>query len=308
MKQHYIFKKLMLVVLLSFCTTAIAQQTPGYTQYMYNAMALNPGYTSSVENLEANLLYRSQWVGIDGAPKTANFSLLSPFSFQRMGIGLNVVNDRIGPAVETLATVNYAYNVPISLLHNLALGVNAGGKFLDIDWSKGRQIQSNDPVFGKNISELKPVLGAGIYFYTEKYFIGLSVPNFIRAKYFDDVQQAHTVDSFHYYLMAGYVFDISHAVKFKPSVLVRAVQGAPISYDVSANFMFHSKFTLGASYRWDDAISGLAGFQISNSIFIGYAYDYSVTDLAKYNKGSHEIVLRFRLLDRFSTIKSPRFF
>ncbi|UYW02009.1 type IX secretion system membrane protein PorP/SprF [Flavobacterium agricola] len=308
MRQLYTIKNILVFAILNCCSFAYAQQTPGYTQYMYNTMAINPGYTSSVESAEVNLLYRTQWVGLDGAPKTANFSALTPFSYERMGIGLNVVNDRIGPANETLATVNYAYNVRLSLLHNLALGVNAGAKFMNIDWSKGRRIEDADPVFGKNINDLKPVVGAGIYFYTDKYYVGLAVPNFVRSNYYDDIQQAHVVDALHYYLIAGYVFNLSSSVKFKPSAMVRAVQGAPLSYDLSANFMFHDKFTIGASYRWDDSVSGLAGFQVSDAIFIGYAYDYTTTNLVKYNHGSHEIMLKFRLLDKHKTIKSPRFF
>jgi type IX secretion system PorP/SprF family membrane protein len=308
MKQIFTNKIVLLIAAFGICSLAKAQQTPAYTQYMYNTMSINPGYTSSVENLEANLLYRTQWVGIEGAPKTGNFSILTPFSYERMGIGLNIVNDQIGPANQTIATANYAYNVPISLLHTLAVGVNAGASFMHIDWSKGKRLNTNDPIFGKNISEVKPVLGAGIYFYTDKYYVGLSVPNFIKANYYDDLQQAKTAEVFHYYFMAGYVFDFSETIKFKPSIMARAVQGSPISYDLSTNFLFHDKFTLGAAYRWDDSVSGLAGFQISNALFIAYAYDYTTTNLTNYNHGSHEIILRFRLLDKSKAIKSPRFF
>jgi type IX secretion system PorP/SprF family membrane protein len=308
MKKIVINKIVLLIVALGFYFSSNAQQTPEYTQYMYNTMSINPGYTSSIESLEANLLYRSQWVGIDGAPKTANFSILTPFSYDRMGIGLNIVNDKIGPANETLVTVNYAYNVPLSEIHTLALGVNAGAKFMHIDWSKGVRQDNNDPYFANNISEVKPALGFGAYFFTDNYFIGLSVPNFIKSNYYNDIQQAKATDVFHYYLIAGYVFDLTENIKFKPSIMAKAVQGSPLSYDFSANFLFHEKFTLGIAYRIDDSISGLAGFQITNSLFIGYAYDYSTSNLSNYNHGSHEVFLKFKVFDKNSTLKSPRFF
>lgn len=286
-----------------------AQQAPEYTQYMYNTMSLNPGYTGSTEDLEATLLYRSQWVGLDGAPKTANFGILSPISSNKMGLGLNVVNDRIGPSNETLFTANYAYNLNLGVETTLGLGLNAGAKVLDIDWSKGRILDGNDPIYGQNINnQLKPVVGAGAYLFGDKYYLGLSVPNFLRADYYDDIQQAKVVDKLHYYALAGYVFDLGESVKFKPSVMVKAVQGAPLAYDLSANFMFIEKFTVGAAYRWDDSVSGLIGFQVSNSIFIGYSYDYTVSDLTRYNNGSHEFILKFRALTKSSTLKSPRFF
>ena len=308
MRKIFRDKKILLIATFGVFLLAKAQQTPEYTQYMYNTMSINSGYTSSIENLEANLLYRSQWVGMEGAPKTANFSILAPFSYQRMGAGLNIVNDQIGPVSETLITGNYAYNVPLDLLNKLAVGVNAGARFMNINWSKGLSMNSNDPLFGKNVSEVKPVLGLGVYFYSDKYYVGLSVPNFIRANYYDDIQQAKTAEAFHYYFIAGYVFDLTSNVKFKPSAMVKAVQGSPLAYDLSANFLFHHKFTLGAAYRWDDSVSALAGFQITDGLFIGYSYDYTISNLSKYNSGSHEILLKFRFLDKDSGIRSPRFF
>ncbi|RYZ82157.1 MAG: type IX secretion system membrane protein PorP/SprF, partial [Proteobacteria bacterium] len=153
-----------------------------------------------------------------------------------------------------------------------------------------------------------PQVGAGAFLYRENWYVGLSVPNFIRSDYYDDIQESVDVDRLHYYLTAGYVLDISDNLKFKPAVLGRVVSGAPVEFDVSANFMFMEKFVLGAAYRFDDSVSGLAGFQISRDFFIGYSYDYTTSDLTKYNDGTHEILIRFQMNKKTSQIKSPRFF
>ncbi|MGK4567684.1 PorP/SprF family type IX secretion system membrane protein [Flavobacterium sp. 3HN19-14] len=151
-------------------------------------------------------------------------------------------------------------------------------------------------------------IGAGIFFYTDNWYAGLSVPNFLRGDYYDDVQESVNTERLHYYAIGGYVFTFSDNFKFKPAVMLKAVSGAPVSADFSANFLIQEKLTLGASYRLDDSVSALAGFQITNSIFAGYSFDYTVTDLNKYNDGSHEIIIRFQLMKAAKRIKSPRFF
>lgn len=138
--------------------------------------------------------------------------------------------------------------------------------------------------------------------------MGGSIPNFIKQDYYDDIQEAVMADKLHYYLIGGYVFDITEGLKFKPSAMLKAVSGAPLAADLSANFLIQEKVTLGASYRWDDSVSAMAGLQFLDHFFIGYAFDYSTTKLNKYNDGTHEIILRFQLPPKSSAIKSPRFF
>ena len=191
----------------------------------------------------------------------------------------------------------------------LALGVKAGARVLNVDWSKGRYYDGTDVLLNTNIdNKITPSVGAGAYLYSDKWYVGASVPSFIRGDYYDDVQQSVNIERLHYYVMAGYVFDFSDIFKFKPAFLARGVNGAPISVDVSANFLIQEKFTLGAGYRWDDSVSALAGFQISRDLFIGYSYDMETTKLANYNSGSHEIFLRFELFNNIENIVSPRFF
>lgn len=286
-----------------------AQQDPGYTQYMYNPMTVNSAYAGSTGVLEAVLIHRSQWVGIDGAPSTQAFAIHSPLQNDRIGLGFSAVNDNLGPSNEIYLDGNFSYTLPLSYDVKLALGVKAGARVLNVDWSKGRYYDGTDVLLNTNIdNKITPSVGAGAYLYSDKWYVGASVPSFIRVDYYDDVQQSVNIERLHYYLMAGYVFDFSDNLKFKPALLARGVNGAPISVDVSANFLIQEKFTLGAGYRWDDSVSALAGFQISRDLFIGYSYDYTTTDLNKYNDGSHEIVLRFQLNKKSNQIKSPRFF
>ncbi|RZJ70789.1 MAG: type IX secretion system membrane protein PorP/SprF [Flavobacterium sp.] len=299
-------------VLLLFMLSAIsarAQQDPQYTQYMYNTLTVNPGYTGSAGMLEGTLQHRSQWVGIDGAPRTQAFTIHTPLANERIGLGLSAVNDRLGPADEFHVDANFSYTIPIGYESNLAFGLKAGARILNIDWARGIYEQEGDPYLNNNINnKTTPTIGAGIYYYTEKWYAGVSVPNFIRGEYYDDIRESAVADRLHYYVMGGYVFDLSDDLKFKPAVLGKIVSGAPVTVDVSANFMLQEVVTLGASYRYDDSVSALVGFQLTAGIFAGYSYDYSTTALNKYNNGSHEIILRFRLVPRSARIKSPRFF
>src|SRR5690606_15395439 len=191
----------------------------------------------------------------------------------------------------------------------LAFGLKAGANILNIDWSKGRAYHEGDPLLNTNINnEITPMVGAGLYYYTDKWYAGLSVPNLIRSNQYDDVLETNMSDRLHYYVIGGYVFTISDNLKFKPAVLGKIVSGAPVTIDASANFLLYERLTLGAAYRWDDAVSGLAGFQVHRNIWVGYSYDYSTTELTKYNDGSHEIILRFQLVPKAARLKSPRFF
>ena len=302
--KNYIYNLLLLFGILSY-----SQQDSQFTQYMYNTITVNPGYTGSTGALEANLLLRSQWMGFSGAPQTGTFCIHSPLKNQKIGLGLNIISDEIGPSSEQFLTGNFSYTIQTSYKTKLALGVKAGARMLNIDWSKGSFYDNNDVLLKNNIdNKIMPLLGTGAYLYSDNWYLGLSVPNFLRYDYYDDIQEAVISDKLHYFLIGGYVFTLSDKLKFKPSVLVKAVGGSPLSTDVSANFLLQEKLTLGASYRWDDSVSALVGFQISNSFFAGYAFDYTTTKLNKYNDGTHEVILRYSFPQKTVAIKSPRFF
>lgn len=286
-----------------------AQQDPGYTQYMYNPMTINSAYAGSTGALEAVLIHRSQWVGIQGAPTTQSFTVHGPMTNENVGLGFSAVNDNLGPSNELYLDGNFSYTLMMSQKTKLALGLKAGARILNIDWSKGRFYDEADAMLNANIdNRIFPSLGVGGYLYSDKWYVGLSVPSFFKADYYDDVQESVDSERLHYYLIGGYVFDLSDNLKFKPAFLGRVVSGAPISLDVSANFLIQEKVTVGAGYRKDDSVSLLLGLQISKDFFVGYSYDYTTTDLNKYNDGSHEFLLRYQFSKKSTQIKSPRFF
>lgn len=284
-----------------------AQQDSQYTQYMYNTVNINPAYAGSREVLSIFGLHRTQWVGLDGAPVTNAFSVNTPIGDSSFGIGLSFVNDRIGPSNESLISADLSYYIPMSDNYKLAFGLKGSANLFSIDVNKLNIQHQNDPQFQNISNDISPNVGAGIYLYSDKFYAGLSVPNFFETNHYKDNSVSITQEKLHYYFITGYVFDIGSNLKMKPSVLLKAVEGAPLQADGSLNFLIYDKLTLGAAYRWDAAWSALAGFQISNSLFIGYGYDRETTRLQNYNSGSHEIFLRFELMNN-SKVLTPRFF
>jgi type IX secretion system PorP/SprF family membrane protein len=290
-----------------------AQQDAQYTQYMYNTIAVNPAYAGSRETLSIFGLYRTQWVGLDGAPQTANFSVNSPVG-KNLGLGVSVVSDKIGPSTENTIAVDFSYSVPLSENYKLSFGIKASGDLLNIDFTKLNIYNPADARFQDNIdNKFSPNIGAGIYLHSDKAYIGFSAPYILESKHYDkSANNSATTfiasEKIHYYGIAGYVFDLSPSLQFKPSVLTKIVEGAPLQLDLSANFLINQKFTAGIAYRWDAAFSALLGFQASDSWFIGYAYDRDSTKLANYDSGSHEIFLRYELFTRPNRVISPRFF
>ncbi|WP_299114032.1 type IX secretion system membrane protein PorP/SprF [uncultured Winogradskyella sp.] len=300
-------------LILGLANSLHAQQDSQYTQYMYNTQTINPAYAGSRGLLSITPLYRNQWVGLDGAPETLNFSLNTPLGdSQRTGLGLSFIQDKIGPADESNITGDFSYSIPLDDNDvKLAFGLKAGVNLLNVDYSVLNIFDPSDELQQNNIdNRLKPVVGAGLFLHdNQSWYVGLSVPNFLETIHYDDTTVSNASERMAFYTTAGYVFDLNDNTKFKPAVLGKFVSGAPAAIDISANFLFNEKFTLGAAYRLDAAISGLAGFQISDSMLIGYAYDFGIQDLANYNSGSHEIFLRFDILTRRTKrLLTPRFF
>ncbi len=312
--KHSYLTLIILILLGTFSSKA--QQDPQYTQYMYNTQVVNPAYAGNREALNFGLLYRTQWVNFgDGAPNTGTFTVNSPVG-TNMGLGLSIVNDRIGPAVETNFNIDYSYSINTSESSKLSFGLKAGLDILDVDFNKLNILDDGDPYFVENNidNKLQPQIGAGIYYNTEKFYAGLSVPNFLSTKHFDESSivnssvETTAAERMHYFLIAGYVFDISDNLKFKPATLFKMVSGSPLQADVSANFLLYDKFTVGAAYRWSAAMSGLVGFQATDNIFIGFAYDYQTTDIEAYSDGSYEVMLRFEVFNKPERVITPRFF
>lgn len=292
------------------CMGVYSQQDPQFTQYMYNTMSVNPAYAGSRGHTTITALGRTQWVGFDGAPDTQTLSLDMPLGYTNVGLGINLVNDKIGPAHETFLDANVSYAIQTSETAKLALGLKLGGRVLNVDWSRGTLYHGQDPSFQQNINnKFLATVGAGVYYYTPKWYLGLSVPNFLRTEHYDGSNDLGVVavERLHFFFIGGMVFDLNDDVKFKPAVLFKGVKGAPVSFDVSANFLFLKKFRAGVAWRLDDSISALAGFNVSDSLMIGYSYDLTTSNYRAYNSGTHEVILRYELLSA-GRIHSPRFF
>lgn len=301
-----VFKSVFILCTLFTNLKGNAQQDPQFTQYMYNTLSVNSAYAGSRGYFNVVGIHRSQWVGIDGAPRTQTLTLDSPIG-KKIGLGLSIINDRIGPSDEQYIDLNFSYTIRASQTHKLSFGVKGGGRLFSIDWSRG-QSQNPDVLLQNIDNKILPTVGAGLYLHSEKSYIGISVPNFFTDQHFDDIQNSVAAERLHFFLIAGLVFDLNNNVKFKPATLVKHVVGAPLIVDISANFMFQERVRLGLSYRWDDSISGLAGLQITPGLLVGYAYDYTTTELQRFTTGSHEVMIRFELKTQEQRLKSPRFF
>lgn len=289
-------------------TSLHAQQQVQYTQYMYNTMMVNPAYAGTGSKLEAQIIHRSQWVGLDGAPRTQNFGINGAVG-KVLGLGLNIINDRIGPSNQFFLTGTVSARIKLTNKVNLSLGINGGMDMVSVDWSKGNYKDQNDAAMASDIrNRVRPVIGAGLYLYGKKWYFGISTPTFITKDHYGDENQARINQAIHYYGIAGYVFDVSRSVKLKPALLIKAVGGAPITGDISLNALFKKQFTVGVAYRFHDAASVLLGYTFKNQLFIGYSYDMSVTKLRTYNNGSHDIILKFNMITKQLAAQTPRFF
>jgi type IX secretion system PorP/SprF family membrane protein len=273
------------------------QKEPQYTQYMYNIGSFNPAYVGTVETPDITGLYRVQWSGIPGAPKTLRFGVNLPLANEKNGLGFNVVSDQLGPTTQTYIDLAYSFQVKISDETKLSFGVDAGGSLLDVDYTKGDFENPNEPLINNadTFNKFYPTVGAGMFMYQENWYVGLSVPNFLTSGIYADEVANIVEDKMQFNFIGGYVFDFSEGLKFKPAFLMNYLKGLPLNLNLSTNFLINDIVTLGASYRLDNALSGLAGLQISNSLFLGYSYDYNTNGLGEYSQGSHEVILKFYL-------------
>jgi len=299
---------LLALAFFSFVLEVFAQQNPNYTQYMYNTMTINPAYVGSTDYFNITADYKAQLTGIDGAPETNNVGFESPVTYN-VGLGLNITRDVLGPIEDLNVDGNFSYSLQIGVDTYLAFGLKAGFRVLNVDFTKGIYENQNDPAFMNNIdNEFLGVLGAGTYLYTDKWYLGLSTPNFFSQEYFNEEDTRVETEEMSIFLIGGYIFDISSRTKFKPAALFDYVQGAPLRTNLSANFLLYERLTLGLAYSMDASVGALAGFQITDSVFIGYAYEYNTSDFNQYNDGSHELLIKFSLARKRGATYSPRFF
>jgi type IX secretion system PorP/SprF family membrane protein len=301
--------QILIVFLLLIIQCSYGQQDPHYTQYMYNMNILNPAYAGSRETLSIGLLGRTQWTSISGGPQTITASIHAPFS-KNIGGGLSVITDENGPVNEQNIYADFSYTIQTSEEGKLAFGLKGGFTLKDVGLFSLLTVQSSDPAFNDNVNSSKPNFGAGAFYYTDKFYFGLSIPNVLEVSHIESKNGkiSDVSEKMHYFFTSGYVFDLTSRLKFKPSTMIKAVTGAPLSVDLSANFLFNEKLELGTSYRLDDSVSGLITFAVAKGFRVGYAYDYTITNLGDFSGGTHEAFLLWDVFDSDRKIKSPRFF
>ena len=300
--------KLFSILIMFTAIAGFAQQDAQYTQYMYNTINVNPAYAGSRGALSFFALHRTQWVGLDGAPITNTISVNTPFNNTKLGAGFSIVNDEIGPSTSNSISADISYTIPISESFKLSFGIKGTANLFNIDINKLNPGDQTDEQFQNFSNEFSPNIGAGLYLHSDKAYIGLSVPNFIETDTYNDNDVAIYKEKMNFYLIGGYVFDLSPSVKFKPAFMTKLIEGSPLQVDVSANFMLIDKVTVGLAYRWSAAMSAMVGFQVSDAFYVGYSYDFETTTLNNYNSGSHELFLRYELFHKNNKIVTPRFF
>jgi type IX secretion system PorP/SprF family membrane protein len=286
-----------------------AQQDPQYTQYMYNMNVINPAYAGTKEHTTFGLLYRKQWLDIEGAPTTFSFYGEGAVG-EKVGLGLSVIADKIGPITEQNLYGDVSYKLQVGESSHLSFGLKAGATFQKVNFSEiiSTLPDPSEGIFGKNSNDVALNLGTGVFYYTDKYYVSFSIPNLIKAAHLDYDGKQYGSDVSHYFLTAGYVFDLNPNLKFKPSFLLKSAFSVPTSLDVSANFLYQEKVELGATYRLQDSFGLLVNFNVTPDLRIGYAYDHIVSNLNVSTSSSHEIILLYDLFPVKKVSRSPRFF
>ncbi len=327
-----IFTLLTLILFIGY--QANAQQDPMFTKYMFNSLVYNPAYAGAKDHLAIGLLHRTQWWGIDGAPHTQSFTIHSPLKNERVGVGLSAVNDIIGPTRTTGANLSYAYRIPFGKA-KLAIGLQGGVTNWRADWTKLNIQQGGDEAFqDQSPSKWIPNFGAGLYFYTDRFYIGAGVPQMLEYDLRDEAQTEIYAKTYrHYFFSAGVAIPLKgDDLVFKPSILVKNVGllsnlsktdafqniGAPTEFDVDLSLLFFQQFWVGASFRsaieaFDDtssfdSIDAWISYMMMNGLRIGLAYDYTLTKLQQPAKGSFEVMLGYEFNYKTKKAVTPRYF
>ena len=309
------FKDTFLVLILTLGSLTLkAQQAPMYTHYMNNTLAVNPGYAGSREILTITGLHRSQWVGFPGAPLTQTITMHSPLRNEHIGVGLSILNDKIGPTNNTSVFADYAYIIKLTEKSKLAFGLSAGLNIYHASLNALQLDQQIDPVFQDINNHVTPNFGFGAYYSRERFYVGISAPNLLQNSYLSVNQETVSAligkEQRHYFLIAGTMLNISDNLAFKPTTLVKVTSAAPLQADLTASFIIMKRLMVGAMYRTGDSFGGLVGFDITDQFHLGYSYDWSYgLQTSKYNQGSHELILRYDVIFLSKKqIHSPRNF
>ena len=309
-----IIKKITLAALLIMgALLSKGQQDPMYTQYIFNLQTVNPAYVGSWQTIGITALTREQWIGFQGHPSTQSFSLQTPLKSENVGIGLNVILDKVGLEKRLTLNFDYSYKILLSEMTSLRFGIKGGFTNYSNNLTAYTQYPDNqsDPMYQTNIeNKFMPNFGFGLYLSSEKYYLSLSLPRIIEGNYQINANNAYTSTSEirHIYFAGGMVFNLSEQIKFKPNFMTQAVTGAPFQYDLSANFLFAEKFWIGGMYRSGDALGVIAQWIFNKNLRFGYAYDFTTTDLQNFHNGIHEVMVSYEFTYSKRKYVSPRYF
>jgi type IX secretion system PorP/SprF family membrane protein len=309
-----IYKVLLLAFIILGTKNTYSQQDPMYSQYVFNGLVINPAYAGTHETMSASALYRNQWVGLPGAPKTGIFTIDAPLKNQKVGVGLNVIYDKIGIYSQTGITGIYSYklkfeNSTLSLGLQIGIGFNTSN-FSTVKYSENTA--SSDEAFSLNYHQTSPDFGFGAYYYTNHFYAGFSIPEISAKGLFNTItnnSNLKVIDQVsHYFLGSGYIFDINKDMKIIPSTLIKIVKGSPLEADLNGTLWFYDILALGISYRSLASANFYAEIKISKQLLLGYAFEYSTNALSSFNQGSHEIMLQYLFDFAKSKIVTPRYF
>jgi len=288
-----------------------AQQDPMFTHYMFNTVAINPAYAGSRDALTVTGLHRSQWVAFDGAPTTQTVTAHSPIFTKKIGLGLSFLNDKIGINNTSSFYIDFSYKIKINDKAKLAFGLKSGFNFRKADISKLNVYDDNDPVLSQGLEkDFMPNFGFGLYFFTDKYYVGVSTPKLMENSFDTGTETGVATEKRHYFLIGGAAFKLSETFLLRPATFVKVTEAAPIEVDLSALLYVKEKFWVGMMYRTGDAVGALVGVNITEYLTVGYSFDASTENTTfKYNAGSHEIMIRYDFLfGSRKKIRSPRYF
>ena len=286
-----------LVFLAALPSQLPAQQLPLYSQYMFNTLEINPAYAGFKQSIQFTSIYRKQFNGIKDSPQTALVSGDMPIGDTKLGVGLKIVDDRISITKTLGAQGSLSYRIEGDN-SNLAFGLQVGAMNYKADFSRLNVTNAGDPVFAQNLNALTANFGTGIFYNTDKFYAGLSVPNLVRThlRQVDVALSEYTVkQNAHMYLNAGYLITLNDNFILKPSFLLRGVKGIPLNYDINANLFFREIMSGGISYRSHSALVGLLDFRLIPTLRLGYAYDYNLGRINNFAKATHEIILRYHI-------------
>lgn len=309
--KKYLYPVFIIFLLISSAKESMAQQDAMYSQYMFNALAVNPAYAGSRNVISATALHREQWTGIKGAPQTTIFTIDAPSDNKKLGFGLELYNDKLGITNATGMVISSAYRIRMDKA-TLSFGLQGSAENFRADYSSVSLDENGnlpDPAFNQNVNTIHFNFGAGVYYNSDKFYFGISVPKLYPNRLSPNISNNNlSKEEMHLFVSTGFLFDLNQDFKLRPSFLLKAVKGAPLEGDINATLWIKDMVGIGGQYRTNADVSGSLQVQISQQIRVGYAYDMSTTNLSHYNNGSHEIMLRYEFgFDKDKTI-SPRYF